>query len=226
MTTSPIKLMITGRTGSGMTLACAHLAEQYEAVCWSRSELMKQIAHALADGVGDLETLLARVFPVAELRAEVREELLDWLSHYQPESSPIRLYQEVVEICQRHEPLCFETELEARIKAAGKQPFIVIDDIKGDEEGAFAYFSERGYASLRIEAPAEARAHRLLTRDGALPQSERLHHPVETGLDTARHDFVVDNDTSEQRFTARIDRVVELLRSGAFTRGGAERIEL
>jgi hypothetical protein len=211
----PIKLMISGRTGSGMSAIAAQLGERYGAACWSRSELMKRIAHALVDGVGDLEELLSRIVPAADQRAGLREDLLSFAVHYEPEQgAPVQLYQDVVDLCQARNHLCFEHELERRIKQAGKHPFVVIDDVKGEVGGAFAYLSGRGYASLRVEAPEEARRRRLLARDGHLPRSERLAHVVETGLDDAAHDFLLNSDTSPERVTAQLDRLVALLRDG------------
>ena len=219
MVDRPIKLMLSGRTASGMSSASAYLADRYGATCWSRSELMKRLAHALVDGVGETDDLLARIIP-EETRAELREELLSFAAHYEPEDGfPVQLYQDVVEICHAHDPLCFERELEQRIKRAGRHDFTVIDDVKGGEDGAFAYFSERGYISVRVEAPEEARQRRLLARDGHLPRSDRLGHRVETGLDRAPHDFVIDNDTSPERFKARLDLLVETIRHGGYERG-------
>jgi hypothetical protein len=215
-----IKLLLSGRTASGMSSASAYLESAHGAVCWARSELMKRIAHAIVDGAGDLDDLLGRIYPQPELRDALRDELLDFAASYESEEgAPVHLYQEVVALCQTHDPLCFERELENRIKTAGKHAFIVIDDVKGSEDGAFAYFQERGYTTLRVEAPEEARQRRLLARDGHLPAAAPLSHEVETGLDEAAHDFVVDNDTSPERFQARLDRLVELVREGSFLHG-------
>jgi dephospho-CoA kinase len=213
------KLLITGKMGSGKSFASAYLAEAHGAVRWSRTELMKPLAHALSDATGDLDDLLIRIFSDEDDRAEVRRELMAYIASYVPEpGKPRRLYQDVVEICQRKDPYCFEVELEARINAARGDGFAIIDDVRVQE--AFDYFSERGYASLRINADEDVRKRRMLERDGFLPAPETLSHYSETALDRVPHDFViVNNDENLPNFYRKLDRIVAHLRAGEVARG-------
>lgn len=214
-----VRLLLTGKMGAGKSFASDYLHERYGAVRWSRTELMKPLAHALADGAGELDVLLARVFPEETERSDVRRELFDYIGSYVPEKGKSRrLYQDVVEICQQHDPYCFETELEKRIHDAGQSDFLIIDDVRVRD--AFDYFAARGYATLRIEADEEVRKKRMLARDGFLPAQETLNHRSETELDGVPHDFIVLNNYSDlPPFHAKIDRVVALLRNGQYERG-------
>lgn len=182
--------------GSGKSFAANYLEKEHHASRWSRTELMKRLAHAVADHIGSPDELLERIFPDPAQRAEVREELLSYVAHYEPEpGKPRRLYQDITQICQDHDPLCFERELDARIRACGEGEFSLIDDVRS--KAAFDYFTERGYRSLRIEAPEEVRLARMLRRDGSLPPKETLEHPSETELDGVPHEFVIHNESSD-----------------------------
>lgn len=213
-----IKLLITGKMASGKSHASEYLERRHGATRWSRTELMKPLAHALADEAGDLDDLLGRIFHDEDERADVRRELMSYIASYEPEDGkPRRLYQDVVEICQRKDPYCFEVELEGRISHSLGSDFVIIDDVRVLE--AFDYFTERGYTSLRINASEAVRKRRMLKRDGILPAEETLNHISETALDGVAHDFViVNNDDDFEVFFAKLDRLLVALRAGEIER--------
>lgn len=206
------RLLITGKMGSGKSFAANYLEEEHGASRWSRTELMKRLAHAVADHIGSPDELLERIFPDPLQRAEVREDLLAYVCRYEPEpGKPRRLYQDITQICQNHDPLCFERELDSRIRAYGEGGFSLIDDVRS--RAAFDYFTERGYHSLRIEASEETRLARMLSRDGSLPPKETLEHPSETELDDVEHEFTIRNETSDVAdLYAALDRVLKEIR--------------
>lgn len=208
------RLLITGKMGSGKGFAAAYFVEHYGAQSWSRTEMMKLLAHAIVDRVGDPDEVLTRIFPDPEQREDVRRELLAYAETYVPEpGKPRRMYQDVTEICQNHDPLCFEVELDARIQeaaasASGESRFSLIDDVRS--LAAFEYFTSIGYRSLRIEADEEVRRERMLARDGYLPSEETFEHLSETELDDVPHDFVVVNNGEDlDAFYAELRRVAE-----------------
>lgn len=220
MSADTTRLLITGKMGSGKGFAAAYLAENFGAQRWSRTEMMKALAHAIVDGIGDPDEVLSEIFADPDQRDEVRLTLLDYAADYVPEpGKPRRMYQEVTEICQDEDPLCFEVELDRRIRDATagstqERRFSLIDDVRS--AAAFAYFTSQGYASLRIDAPEEVRRRRMLERDGYLPAEETFNHPSETELDDVPHDFVVVNDgTDLDAFYADLRAVAETILSGS-----------
>jgi len=208
-----VRLLITGKMGSGKGYCADYISEKFNAQRWSRTELMKLLSHSVADQVGDPDAVLQRIFPDAGLRDEVRAELISYAAGYVSEpGKPRRLYQDVTEICQQHDPLCFERELADRIEKVGECDFFLIDDVRS--AAAFDYFTARGYRSLRIEAPEEVRRSRMLARDGYLPSEETFNHPSEIELDTVEHDFTVDNDGADlDAFYAELDRIMLSLKA-------------
>lgn len=211
----PVRLLITGKMGSGKGYCADYIVEKFGAQRWSRTELMKRLAHSAVDHVGDPDEVLALIFPDASLREEVRRELIAYADHYQLEpGKPRRLYQDITELCQQHDPLCFERELDERINRVGKGGFYLIDDVRS--AAAFEYFTACQYSSLRIDAPEEVRRSRMLARDGYLPSEETFQHPSETELDEIVHDFTVNNDGSDREaFYHALDRIVTTLKQRA-----------
>jgi dephospho-CoA kinase len=208
----PLKLLITGKMGTGKDYAADRLVDVYHASRWSRTELMKKLAHALApEQIGDPEAILIRLFPDAEQREEVRMELLRYIAIYEPEPGKSRrLYQDVTAICQDHDPLVFEVELADRINAVGDVNFSLIDDVRSAE--AFEFFTRRDYLSLRIEAPDDICRARMLKRDVYLPSDETFRHSSETALDEISHDFVIDNSTNDpERLYQALDQMMTAL---------------
>lgn len=208
-----VKLLVTGKMGSGKSFGAAYLEREHGASRWSRTELMKRLAHAIVDHIGEPDELLDRLFPDAGERADVRRALLDYALRYEPEPrKPRRLYQDVAQICQEHDPLCFERELEERIRAYGDGDFLLIDDVRS--RPAFDYFTERGYRSLRLEAPWEVRRRRIMERDGYLPSPYSLEHRSETELDQVDHDFTITNDGDDPTaYYVQLDELVRRLRA-------------
>jgi dephospho-CoA kinase len=204
-----LKLLITGRMGSGKSLAADYLVERHGAQRWSRTELMKRLAHAIADHVGDPEDVLRRIFPDPAQREEVRQALFSY-DYVEEPGKPRRLYQDITEIRQDFDPVCFEAELEQRIRAVGEGPasFSLIDDVR--KRSAFEYFTERGYRSLRIDAPEEIRRQRMLVRDGYLPDEETFQHSSEVELDEVDHEALIVNDSADlAAFYAELDALIE-----------------
>jgi hypothetical protein len=110
-------------------------------------------------------------------------------------------------MCQDHDPLCFERELEARIRAIGNCPFSLIDDVR--KLSAFEFFAERGYSTLRIDAPELLRRSRMLERDGYLPSEDTFIHSSEIDLDGIHHDFSILNESKDiLSFYEQIDAVL------------------
>lgn len=208
----PIRLLITGRMGSGKSVAADYLADRHGAVRWSRTELMKRLAHAVADHIDSPDGILERIFPNPDQRAQVRDELLSYVTDYEPEpDKPRRLYQEVTAICQDHDPLCFERELDARIRDVSCD-FSLIDDVRSP--AAVDYFAARGYSTLRLEASEEVRKARMRARDGYLPSDAVLNHPSETELDAVEHELVIRNDDNGlDAFHRQLDELVAKLRN-------------
>jgi hypothetical protein len=158
---------------------------------------MKLLSHAVVDNGGDLELFLTRLFANEERRADVRDALFSY-RYLEEKGKRRRLYQEITEICQDHDPLCFERELAQRIRSADTSgQFVLIDDVR--KLSAFEYFTERGYLSLRIEANRAVRKQRVLSRDGYLPTEEIFNHPSETELDDIPHDFTIENNTNDMK---------------------------
>jgi hypothetical protein len=205
---SSVKICISGRMGAGVSYAATYFETAHGAVRWSRTELMKRLAHAVVDQVGDLEDILVRLFADPAERSAVRDDLLA----YQPpleSGKPRQLYQEITEICQSYEPLCFDIELEHRIEDAQRR-FLLIDDIRSRD--AFEFFTNLGYTSVRIEAPEALRQARITRRDGYLPSSAVLTHSSETELDYLQHDFTVFNlGSNAQAFAHELDIIVTQL---------------
>lgn len=205
-----VRLMLTGKMGSGKTSGGDHIERVYGATRWVRTETMKRLAHALADQVGDLEALLAAVVPDDAQRDEVRARLLTYILSYEPEpGKPRRLYQDVAQIVMDADPLAFEREMFARMELAERDGarFQLVDDVRS--AAAFEFFAERGYTSVRIDASDHTRRRRMLERDGYLPAEETFLHSSETDLDETAHDYVVNNDHDDpERFLRDLDQVV------------------
>lgn len=194
--TDQVKLFITGKMGSGKDSAALWFETKYGAERWTRTDLMKRLAHSLIDHVDSPDQYLERLFSDPEELDLVRDELLEYTKTYQPESGKARrLYQDVTEICQKYDPYCFERELDERISLVGENGFSLVDDVR--KLSAFEYFKEKGYLSLRIEADEKIRRQRMLERDGFLPGPETFRHPSETELDEIEHDFVVLNESDD-----------------------------
>ena len=210
----PVRMLLTGFMGSGKGFVSARLTSEYGAVGWSRTELMKRLAHAVVDHLGDADAILAKLFEAEDDRAEVRGELLDYAGRYIPEpGKPRRLYQDVTQICQDHDPLCFERELAARIDLVGVCEFSLIDDVRSLE--AFEFFAARGYVTVRVDADEQVRYRRMLARDGYLPSAETFNHASETVLSEVPHDHYLDNTADDPTELYRqIDELVTLLRNG------------
>jgi dephospho-CoA kinase len=206
-----MKLLITGMMGSGKGFTAQYLADNHSAVRWSRTELMKRLAHAVVDRVGDPDQLLKRIFDDPYLREEVGEKLFEYGESYLPEpGKPRRLYQDITEICQDYDPLCFEIELEKRIQQVGNVDFSLIDDVRS--LAAFEYFTEAGYSSLRVEAKEEIRKQRMLERDGYLPPEDTFTHSSEIELNNIPHDFVLDNNKQDlSEFYNNLERIYQQL---------------
>lgn len=205
-----MKLLITGKMGSGKSLAANYLVSEYGAQRWSRTELMKRLAHAVVDHTLPPDPILEKIFPEPNERDAVRSDLLRYAATYMPEfGKPRRLYQDVTEICQEYDPLCFERELQERIDQSPEENFCLIDDVR--KVSAFEYFLRHGFRSLRIDAEEEVRRERILRRDGYLPSEDTFLHSSETELDQTEHEFILRNDDEDLRsFYARID---DLMRS-------------
>ena len=166
-----VRLLLTGRMGSGVS-AAAHYLESLGASRWDRPELMCRLAHAIGPmQLGNPDELLERVFHEETDRDEVRLELLRYAARYEPEPGrPHRLYQDVTDICQRHDALCFEVELDERMQASGTGPFAVIDAVCSRDALEFFAGPERGYVTVRI----------------ACEEPVRLTPPARRGRRTAR----------------------------------------
>lgn len=167
---------------------------------------MKRLAHSVGHGIGSTDELLERLFDNEAERDDVRRELLDYEAP-EEQGKPRLLYQQVTEIIQSHDPLCFEHELLKRIEDSGASGFILIDDVRS--LAAFEYFSEHGFKSVRINAPEDVRRRRMLSRDGHLPDEASFEHSSETDLDDVRHDFDIYNTSDDPADLYRaIDDVV------------------
>ncbi len=213
-------LMISGKMATGKSLAADYLVEKHQAIRWTRAHLMKKVAHALIDQVGDLERLLVKLFPNdTETRQEVRYKLLKYAADYIPEDGKKRrLYQDVTEIIQSFDPLVFERELLAQIEGAKKNQqktnpnrrvLILIDDVRS--RNAFDFFAKHHYHAIRMEADLDVRKKRMQRRDGKLPHPQTLEHPSETELDGVETEFVIINndlDSTDHLF-GQLDQIVE-----------------
>lgn len=193
-----MKLIITGKMGSGKDFAAAYLEHKYGAQIWARTEMMKRLAHAMVDHTAAPDQILEAIFPEPGEREAVRRDLFHYAATYMPEiGKPRRLYQDVTEICQEHDPLCFERELAARIdRARDGSTFCLIDDVRS--LAAYEFFVSQGFSSLRINASEELRKQRMLQRDGYLPDEETLVHPSETQLDGVQHTWTILNEGTEE----------------------------
>lgn len=193
-----MKLLITGKMGSGKSLAANYLVAEYGAQRWSRTELMKRLAHAIVDHTLPPDPILEKIFLDPSEREEVRSELLRYGATYMPEfGKPRRLYQDITEICQNHDPLCFERELLQRIRLAPDENFCLIDDVR--KLSAFEFFTEHDFRSLRIDADEAIRRERIMRRDGYLPSEETFLHSSETELDDTPHEFTISNNSEDLR---------------------------
>lgn len=215
----PIRLMMTGQMGSGKSFAADYLQERYGARRWSRTELMKQLAHAIVDQIGNPDPLLESLFTDPLERSRVRAELLAYRYQEEP-GKPRRLYQDITEICQQHDPLCFERELAERIRKVGEGSFALIDDVR--KKSAFDFFADLGYTSLRIAASENKRRERMLERDGYLPDEATFLHPSETELVAVDHDVTIHNEGEDlPAFYTELDDLVIRLRQEAGQDPGA-----
>ena len=206
-----MKLLITGKMGSGKSLAANYLVSEYGAQRWSRTELMKRLAHAVVDHTLPPDPILEKIFPSASEREEVRSDLLRYAATYMPEfGKPRRLYQDITEICQNYDPLCFERELLHRIEDAPSENFCLIDDVR--KMSAFEFFTSHDFRSLRIEADEEIRKDRILRRDGYLPSEETFVHSSEIELDAVPHEFTLSNNNEDLRaFYSELDDLMKTL---------------
>lgn len=192
----PLKMQLTGEMGSGKGFISDYLALEHGAVRWSRTELMKRLAHAIVDHLGDADAILAKLFYAEDDREEVRSDLLAYASSYVAEpGKPRRLYQDITQICQDHDPLCFERELAQRIDAVGVCDFSLVDDVRSLD--AFEYFAERGYVTVRVHADEAVRRRRIHERDGYTPSQATFEHISETALRDIPHDYVLDNSKDD-----------------------------
>jgi hypothetical protein len=209
---SHLRLMVCGKMGTGKSTAADYLVQCHGARRWSRSTLMKQLAHAVAFGE-PIDDLLEIVLPADRLRARVAAELVVYSDDYEPEpGKPRRLYQDVAEIVMSHDPLAFERELVARIDAdADGEECILIDDVRS--RPAFDWYVSQNFRSVRIIASDAVRRQRMLARDGYIPDVATFEHPSETELDVVQVDFEVVNesDTPGALFSS-LDAVVMALR--------------
>lgn len=206
-----MKLLITGKMGSGKSLAANYLVSEYGAQRWSRTELMKRLAHAVVDHTLPPDPILEKIFPSPSEREAVRSDLLRYAATYMPEfGKPRRLYQDITEICQNYDALCFERELLQRIEEAPEENFCLIDDVR--KMSAFEFFVGHGFRSLRIEADEEIRRERILRRDGYLPSEETFVHSSETELDNTPHEFTLANNNEDLRaFYGELDDLMQSL---------------
>jgi dephospho-CoA kinase len=213
-------LMISGKMATGKSLAADYLVNNHHAIRWTRAHLMKKVAHALIDQVGDLERLLVKLFPDNEqTRQEVRYKLLKYAAQYAPEEGKKRrLYQDVTEIIQSFDPLVFERELLAQVENAKRnhqkanpegRVLILIDDIRS--KNAFDFFAEHDYHTIRMEADLSVRRARMLRRDGKLPHPQTLEHPSETELDGVETKYVIINNDLESTSAlfSKLDEIVQ-----------------
>lgn len=213
-----IRLQMIGRMGTGKSTAADYLVDHHGAVRFTRSEMMKALAHALVDHAGSVEELLAQLLPGdAPARAELLDQLLRYAATYEPEpGKPRALYQDVTEIVKGFDPLVFERELLQRMERVeqgwrsshpGQPLFLLVDDVRSRD--AFDFFHELGFRSLRIDASEAVRRQRMLRRDGYLPSRDTFAHASETDLDATECDFTIVNDTSALRALQQgLDRVV------------------
>jgi hypothetical protein len=210
----PVLLLMTGSMGAGKSVGADFYVEHRGASRWSRTELMKRLAHAIADSIGDPTEILRRIVPDDEDRHELTYSLLDYIATYEPEpGKPRKLYQDITQICQDHDPLCFERELAARIDQAGDAEFCLIDDVRS--HAAFEFFSARGYRSVRIDAQELVRRQRMKQRDGYLPPEATFTHPSETELVEVNHDHVIENnEDNPARLYKALDDVLQIARGG------------
>ena len=192
------KLFITGKMGSGKGAAALWLETNCHAQRWTRTDLMKRLAHSLTDYVGNPDEYIARLFDNKEERDHVREELISYTLDYKEESGkPRRLYQDVTEICQKYDPYCFEKELDERINLVKGVQFSLIDDVR--KLSAFEFFTDQGYKSLRIQADERIRKQRMLDRDGYLPSPETFNHSSEIELDSVDNDYTIVNNSNDPK---------------------------
>jgi predicted kinase len=209
----PLKMLLTGEMGSGKSFISAYLTREHGAVRWTRTELMKRLAHAIVDHIGDANEILRKLLPDVDERAEVRNDLLTYARSYRPEpGKPRRLYQDITQICQDVDPLCFERELAQRIDSVGVCDFSLVDDVRSPE--AFEFFSQRGYISVRVYAEEEVRKRRIRARDGFLPPDATFEHISETALRDVAHDYTLDNsDDDPAELFLRVDALILMLRA-------------
>jgi dephospho-CoA kinase len=212
---APIRMQLTGEMGSGKGFISDYLASKHGAVRWSRTELMKRLAHAVVDHLGDADAILAKLFFAEDEREEVRQDLLVYANRYEREpGKPRRLYQDITQICQEHDPFCFERELAQRIDSVGVCAFSLVDDVRSIE--ALEFFQARGYVSVRIYAEERVRRQRMLERDGYVPSKETFSHISETALREIPHDYVLDNSADDPTaIYAEVDALVASLRESA-----------
>lgn len=219
----PICLLVTAKLGAGKEIVCSDLVYRYGGQLWARAELMRQIAYGLIGRAGNLDDGLRRVFPDDDLRDEVRKELLHYVATYEPEpGKPFRLLQEVVELCQRHDPLCFDLELEQRMRAAGGS-FAVVKGIRSRE--SFEHFRSEGAASVRVVASNQARRERLRRKHGELDFDELFEHESETILDDLPHDFIIHNESDDiELIRPAVDRLMHALHTGRYLPGAEKQL--
>lgn len=207
-----MKLVLVGGMGTGKTESARHLAERWGAICFERTRLMHAICHALVDGAGDLDHLLARLFPADdEAVEELRTQLLKYVLGYVPDERRQRqLYQQVVHIIQERDPLAFEVELETRVhmaqSQAGQSKLLVIEDLY--TLPAFEFFTARGFRSIKLTAPLSLAKKRIEARDGFLPAEGTFDHETETDLALMPCDVTIVNDGTLTALHEKIDQAL------------------
>lgn len=86
----------------------------------------------------------------------------------------------------------------------GKRP-VVCDDVRRELE--YWALKERGFVSIRIEAPEQERIDRLKVT-GKFQNHEQLDGPWEHGLDAITADYTINNEDDFDEFTERLVQIL------------------